>query len=260
MADKSKIAFILVPGSFSKPTLYNNVLEPLTSSPHSFDRSNVLLFTLPSTNHERAEGPATVQDDAAALDKLIEEQADKGFDVVVAMNSYGGFVGTEATKGLSKGARAKEGKSGGVISLVYLAAHLPYKGQSCESIAGTLPFPDSVIYMSLAPMRSPEMAQGVFPDSTPEEAMQLFDEFTQHSLASFKSPLTYEAYKDKDIKVFYMHMLRDNVLKPEWQKDWLATAKNSGVDVEVVTIDGGHCPMVANSKEVADLLAKAATV
>ena len=197
-------------------------------------------------------------DDAAYVAKAIESFADRGFDVVVAMNSYGGFVGTEAAKNLSKPARAQAGKRGGLTALVYLAAFLPTLGQTVKGLAGGVPAEGP--YMDLSPMRSPEFAQGVFQDVTADEALELYDTFTQHAVASFDCPLTYEGYKDKDIKVFYMQMTRDCVLKTEWQVDWIKTAKANGVDVEVVVTDGGHVPMIAHEKEVAELLVKAAKV
>lgn len=51
-------------------------------------------------------------------------------EVVAVMHSYGGIAGTEALQGLGK---AKEGKAGRVITLVYIATMLPSKGHSFET-------------------------------------------------------------------------------------------------------------------------------
>lgn len=59
------------------------------------------------------------------------------------MNSYGGFPGTEATKGLSKGEREKGGKEGGVVALVYLASFIPPVGTSLRGSIGEN-LPDSI--------------------------------------------------------------------------------------------------------------------
>ena len=63
--------------------------------------------------------------------------------MVLAMNSYGGFPGTEATKGLSKGEREKEGKEGGIVALVYLASFIPPVGMSLRKSMGD-DLPDSI--------------------------------------------------------------------------------------------------------------------
>ena len=71
-------------------------------------------------------GPAT-------LYTTIQKLADEGKDVVLTMNSYGGFPGTEASKGLSKKEREANGLKGGIIELVYLASFLPAVGLSLRT-------------------------------------------------------------------------------------------------------------------------------
>src|SRR5436190_3637998 len=56
-------------------------------------------------------------DDAKYVREIILKEIDAGKDVLVFMHSYGGMVGTEASKGLSKAERQKEGKKGGVVHL-----------------------------------------------------------------------------------------------------------------------------------------------
>ena len=195
-------------------------------------------------------------DDAAHVADVVTGFADKGYDVVVAMNSYAGFVGTEGCKNLSKALRTKEGKKGGVIALVYLAAFLPTVGQSVKELSGGLPGDEP--YMSLEAMRSAQMARAIFPDLTDDEALGFFDKMTNHSRAAFDSTLTHESYKDEGIHVYYTYMLRDYILKTELQAQWIETAKAAGVNVDVVTLDGGHVPMIGHEKDVADLLVRAA--
>lgn len=48
--------------------------------------------------------------------------ADEGRDLVVVGHSYGGVVTSCAVERLSKDARVKEGKTGGVIKVVYISA------------------------------------------------------------------------------------------------------------------------------------------
>ena len=45
---------------------------------------------------------------------------DEGKDVVIAMHSYGSVVGSSAVQGLSKTERAREGKKGEVLGLVWM--------------------------------------------------------------------------------------------------------------------------------------------
>ena len=64
---------------------------------------------------------------------LIEEQ---GKDVLVFAHSYGGIPGGGAAAGLSKTTRLKEGKTGGVIGLVYLAAGVVKEGDTVLNTPG----------------------------------------------------------------------------------------------------------------------------
>ena len=51
-------------------------------------------------------------------------------DVIIFAHAYGGVVGGGAAVGLSKKARAAEGKDGGVVGLVYLAGNLVSEGET----------------------------------------------------------------------------------------------------------------------------------
>jgi pimeloyl-ACP methyl ester carboxylesterase len=66
------------------------------------------------------------------LDQLLEE----GKEVVLILHSYGGVVGTEAAAGLGLKARQKNGQTGGVIGLFYMAAFILAKGESLLSMCG----------------------------------------------------------------------------------------------------------------------------
>lgn len=53
---------------------------------------------------------------------LLAPLLDEGKEVVLAMHSYGGVVGGSAVQGLCISERAKEGKKGGILGLVYIVA------------------------------------------------------------------------------------------------------------------------------------------
>jgi pimeloyl-ACP methyl ester carboxylesterase len=72
-------------------------------------------------------------DDAAHVREVIIKEIDAGKDVLVFMHSYGGIVGTEAAKGLSRAERQKEGKRGGVAHMYYLCAFMLQQGESLIS-------------------------------------------------------------------------------------------------------------------------------
>ena len=74
----------------------------------------------------------TAQDDTDAIRAQLVAQLDAQpeRDIVVLTHSYGGVPGGGAAHGLNKAERVKEGKTNGVIGLVYLTALAIAKGES----------------------------------------------------------------------------------------------------------------------------------
>lgn len=77
-----------------------------------------------------------MQDDTVAIRAVISGHANNGKDVVVVMHSYAGFPGTEATKDLGKTEHHKQGKEGGFVGLVYVAAWTPPVGKTIFTLQG----------------------------------------------------------------------------------------------------------------------------
>lgn len=76
----------------------------------------------------------TVADDAAYIQKrYLDDLVSQGKKVVVVMHSYGGIPGTESVKGRTRRDIAAQGKKGGVVALVYMAAFLISASQSVDS-------------------------------------------------------------------------------------------------------------------------------
>jgi pimeloyl-ACP methyl ester carboxylesterase len=145
----AKPVFVLIPGSFSPPAIYDKVIPHLKKAGYEAHALSLLSVG------ERAEGPATMEDDAASIHTAISNLVKSGKEVIVMMNSYGAFPGTEACKGLAK----SEGEVGGVVALVYVAAYLPAVGTSVKDTWGGWT-PD-------------EIARGVCISSTPLNQLSL---------------------------------------------------------------------------------------
>ena len=85
---------------------------------------------------------ATPQEDSAALRRCVLELIDnESQDIVILAHSYGGVVTGGAVTGLSTTARSSEGKKGGVLGLIYMAAIICPERKSMIDIQGR-PYPD----------------------------------------------------------------------------------------------------------------------
>ena len=192
-------------------------------------------------------------DDAAAIAATVTWLADDGKDVVLVLSSYAGFPGTEGSFGLSKASRTKQGQSGGIIGIVYVAAFLPSVGDSVAELNGRMPGDSEYIPLAY----SPEFAAAVFNDiESTEEQKKYFEMMNNHSRVSFEGQLKHEGWKE--VKCYYFWPENDHVIAPDLQKKLITKAREQGADIEVFESTAGHVPMLGREKEVADLIVKAA--
>ncbi|KAE8446445.1 hypothetical protein EG329_012050 [Mollisiaceae sp. DMI_Dod_QoI] len=243
-------AFVLVPGSFSLPGFYHKIVPLLQS--HGY----LVLPTALQSAGERPQGPATFDEDAAYIASTIKRLANEGKNVVLAMNSYGGFPGTEATKGLSKKEREAKGEKGGVVALVYLASFLPKVGQSLRASMGE-DLPDSIKnageYMKL---NYEEDYKGIFSDLPEDIGKHYMNQMINHSPISFSGELTYPGYLH--IPTTYFLTEGDLIIPPETQEQMVDMVKGLGGELKVVRSKAGHVPMLSVPDEVVSVLVEAA--
>jgi len=129
----TKPTVVIVPGSFSHAYFYDAVVDKLHEN-----RFETIVGNLPSASRSPPEPAATMAEDAAFFHDIVEKLADQGKDVVLVTHSYGGVVGTEASKALSKSERREAGKEGGIVRMVYLTSVVPTPGNSLADLMGTL--------------------------------------------------------------------------------------------------------------------------
>lgn len=74
--------------------------------------------------------------DAKAIAETLGPIVEAGKDVLLIMHSYAGMPGAAAAINLSKTQRAKEGKAGGVVGLLFIGAFVVPEGLSCAGLQG----------------------------------------------------------------------------------------------------------------------------
>lgn len=127
---------LIVHGSWQTPAFYTPLITALQQRNHE-----TLCPHLPSCNPALA--PSSSSSPFAAdvatlrttISQLINNEAKS---VVVVAHSYGGMVATDALGGLGLGRaeRARDGKPGGVVDLIYMTAFVPRLGQSLAGLFG----------------------------------------------------------------------------------------------------------------------------
>lgn len=147
----SKPAIVLVPGAWHKPQHLHKVIDGLEKS--GYEAHGVALASVDS------EVPITSWDkDAEGVRKVIVKNLDAGKDVIVIAHSYGGFVMSEAVKGLGKKARKEsQGLETGVLRLIYMCAVAPRKGETVQD--KTKPATEQEANMAARQMGSMKLAE-----------------------------------------------------------------------------------------------------
>ena len=133
MSDKPSL--LIIPGSFAPAQMYYTLLDEIAKLDPTI---KAYVNHLPSATRNSPKSPACLQDDAVFFRRLIDILADRGEDVVVMAHSYGGVVGTECLRGVTRAARQEQGKTCGVVRIVYLSAQVPPLGRSLLDQSGEI--------------------------------------------------------------------------------------------------------------------------
>lgn len=112
-----------MPGFWEGPTIFAPVISK-NESEYGYHTSTV---TLPSTG-SLPPNIKTFADDVKAIQRAIENHVEEGRDVIVIAHSAGGFVSSEAVKGLSSKDRSSLKKKGGVRKMIFLTGMLIPEG------------------------------------------------------------------------------------------------------------------------------------
>lgn len=123
--------FLVVPGAWHQPEAYEKFVALLRKAGYS-----AAVVSLPSCNTKDPQEATCLADAEAVRKEIFSSMEVDGKDVVVVCHSYGGIPGGGAAYGLSKVARAKTGKKGGVTGLVYVSGFVVPEGSSLLETMG----------------------------------------------------------------------------------------------------------------------------
>ncbi|KAJ5676033.1 hypothetical protein N7462_008930 [Penicillium macrosclerotiorum] len=201
-----------------------------------------------------AEPPSkTLSDDVTSFRDVLIKLADEGRDLVVVGHSYGGVVTSCAVDGLSKQDRAKEGKLGGVIKVIYLAAFALDNGQSLLGMLGGqfLPWMKVEGDYVLA-----DGAGDIGWHDIPLENQEKWNSLAQHtSRAVFSGEATYEPWHD--IPCAYIVCEEDRALPPPFQELF---ASKMGGPKNIYRLPSSHSPFLSMPNRLAEVLQQAVEV
>lgn len=193
------------------------------------------------------------QPDVEAVRSTIESACDADQDVILFLHSYAGIVGSEAVKNLDKASRRKEGKSGGVVHLIYCCAFVLPEGAHLMAPSNDTDPPwvntedNKMVVHAMTPER-------IFYNDLDEAAQQKWAaQLKPFSYKCFYSKLTYAGWRD--IPSTYFYCLQDQAIPIEAQRGMV---EGSGIQFRTETLDASHSPFLSMPDKVAAGVRRAA--
>ncbi|RAL00783.1 alpha/beta hydrolase [Aspergillus ibericus CBS 121593] len=198
-----------------------------------------------------AEPPSKVlADDVASFREVLVSLADEGRDLVVVAHSYGGVVVSNAVKGLDKATRARDGKSGGIIQIVYMASFALDRGQSLLGVLGGT-YPDC--WRVEGNYLYPDGEGNIGYQDLPVEEQAKWGALERHlSLAVIEGEVTNEPWAD-GIPCSYIICEQDLAIPPPLQE--IFAAKIAGPE-NTYRLPTAHSPFLSAPDRLQEVLVK----
>lgn len=181
------------------------------------------------------------------LEKLVEGD---GKEVTLALHSYGGVPGCQTVSGLERSKRKLEGKPGGIVHVLFIAALLVEQGHGMAAAleGGKAPswavFKDGLLY--------PVNTLSVFYNDLPPMEAEHWNSLLVPKSASKTSVDVADVCYDLDVPITYLLCTDDPMLV--MLEGMVAKVQRQGWKVE--KIGGGHSPFVGRKKELLGILEK----
>ncbi|KAL4875875.1 alpha/beta-hydrolase [Aspergillus karnatakaensis] len=230
MAASTTIVF--VPGGWHSPRCFDTVIRALEDDGYHTD-----VVHLPSV------GPVAphqnFDEDVSQIRSQIEAAADARQRCVVVVHSYGGIPACEAIRGLDWATRQIQGKSGGVVHILFCCSFIVAEGKSLMSSIGGDPLPwwnvsdDQLIVTPTTPKEI------FYNDMHDLDAARAIQTLRPHSYQTFFSKITFEAWRH--VPSTYLYCLKDQAIPLSVQK-MMVEEVAKGVSIYTDVVDASHSP------------------
>ncbi|KAM0245551.1 hypothetical protein ACHAP5_005358 [Fusarium lateritium] len=190
-------------------------------------------------------------DDVSAVRTVVERLVNEGKNVMIVVHSYGGLVGALAVEGLGYKQRAKEGKTGGVIQLVYLSAFVMPKDQSILGVLGGQYLPWMRVEGDYVYADTPEKI--FYHDLEAEAQSKAIAGLKHQSRRVYVDTVTYEPWHD--VPCFFIYCDDDQAIALPIQQH---LASMLGPDAGSFHIASSHSPFLSKPQETIEALEAAA--
>lgn len=256
-----KPTVVLIPGAWHTPEPYQPFLSQLEALGFATACKKIpsVISPNPAADSDESVTAHTVGNDVAyAHDHVILPELEKN-DVILIVHSYGGIVGGGAAHGLSPADRKAQGKTHGVVGIIYLCAIVGFEGKpmlsSLDKLASwvalnddktrvVVPDPASVFYEQL-------------PEDHPERVAALAG-LQHHASSIFTSSTPPQAWTQEGFggRLVYVRCHQDKAVPLQGQ-DMFHGMSNEQAKWALENIEAaGHSPFMTHRDELVSITAK----
>ncbi|OOG00094.1 hypothetical protein ASPCADRAFT_161612 [Aspergillus carbonarius ITEM 5010] len=247
MSTNPNPTLILTPGAWYPPTAF----DPLIAKLPTYTCHAVAFPSIQNAPHIQ-----DLQPDIETVRSLIEKEADAGNDIVIISHSWSGLPVNSALTSLSKESRQKEGKTGGVVKLIFISAFIPEVGESLIAAFGG-EAPEWYVRDVTNNTVSASDPFNLFFHDVPD-GKQWAETLRPHAWATKNSPATGAAYVE--IPSVYLLCEEDRAIPLFVQELMVEKARAKGARIETEKIKTAHSPWLVFPDEVAEFVKRHATV
>ncbi|GFF44459.1 hypothetical protein IFM58399_07298 [Aspergillus lentulus] len=241
---------VFVPGAWITPDFYQPFLDALTKAGYPVRYAGYP--SLDPADPTSADCKADSDAIASVIRPLVEDEAR---DVLLVMHSYAGMPGAAAAKGLAKTERMQQGKSGGIVGMVFIAAFLVPEGLSCAGLQGGYLPPWILLDKPYDKVNIPDDPAGIFAADFDQGVAQNLAGYIQpHSTLAFNSPQPAPAWADQAYagRLAFIVSTLDKALPEGAQRAMMTATQKDWIVEEMVC---SHCaPFVTRVAECVRLL------
>ncbi|KAJ7366942.1 Alpha/beta hydrolase fold-1 [Mycena albidolilacea] len=207
-------------------------------------------------------GTAPPNADAANLRKTLEQLVQsQQKDVILLCHAYGGMVGSQCVNGLERSARAKVGRQGGIVKVIFLGALLPQEGESMLQIYGEAeitPRPWLDMDSSAATFSPNSLAADTLyhdlPDDQAQDWASKLEPMSGHAGIAPATDVCWNA----DVPKVYIFCKKDRVYSLQEQQRMLDRVQgDQRDDWETYEMDCGHSPFLSHVEELTEIITRA---
>ncbi|KAI1171684.1 Alpha/beta hydrolase fold-1 [Nemania sp. FL0916] len=246
MASRKPIIFFS-PGGYHSPWVFDNVSAALKERGFEATATSLVSVGAPDAN-------IGLQDDVDHVRPQLVKLIDEGKEIILVGHSYGGLVVTNVAEGLGVKQRAAQGKTGGILMIIYMAALVLPAGTNISANYSPEAGWDKADGKFKNFINPPEPYTSFYHDVEPSLAKKAVDSLQPVPERLLLDLSTYEPWNE-GFNVGYIFTEEDKILPLSKQKEMASVLPEGSF---TASLPSSHSPFLSMTDALADIIRDAA--